>query len=230
MLLSNLPQEFLEQLDEACIVQITVRSGGHVEGHVNLRVALDVTEAEHDLIEIILLSSTTDCKADSKLPCHGRVVRDFQEWSQSRADLFGSQVLQCEKADTDMDLADIRYYVGQVNRPSVQVHRTSIAMVQGERDVGAKNGLGFGEDLLARSKEAYAFGRNASFGLVAFGTVDPVPASIDSPKAKSPFANMKELVVNAQSYLRRQTEQWTIRRVRLRQHGACWRSVVVLVW
>jgi len=170
--------------------------------HVNLRVALDVPEAEHDLVETLLLSITTDCKVDSKLMCHGRVVRDFHEWSQSRADLFGSQVLQCEKVDMDIDLADIRYYVGQVNRSSLQVHRSSIAMVQGERDVGAENGLGFGQDLLARSKESYTFGRNASFGLIAFGTVDPVPASIDSPKAKSPFANMKELVVDAQSYLR----------------------------
>jgi hypothetical protein len=70
-------------------------------------------------------------------------------------------------------------------------------MKQSERNVGAKNGLGFSKYLLACSKKSYTFAWGASLGLVVFCTVDPVPASTECSKAKSCFVNLEKLVVDA---------------------------------
>lgn len=92
--------------------------------------------------------------------------------------------------------------MGHINRLSLQHHWIGIAIVQGEGDVGAKNGLCFSKDLLARGKDSDALARCASLGLIAFCIVNPVPASTECPEAKSRFANLEELLVDTQSYLR----------------------------
>jgi hypothetical protein len=106
----NLPQEFLEQLSEACMVQTAVPSVAQVEGHGNLCVALDVPKAEPDPIEALLVCRAMDCKVIFKLPCYGRVVCNFHKRSLNLPGFFGSQVLQCVKLDVDGDLVDIRYH------------------------------------------------------------------------------------------------------------------------
>jgi hypothetical protein len=107
----------------------------------------------------------------------------------------------CVKLDVDVDIVGFRYHVSQIDGSSPQVRWIGVAIVQGERDFGAKKGVGFSKDLLASSKKLYALARVPSLGLVAFCAASSVPASIEWSKAKPSFADLEDLVVDPQSQL-----------------------------
>lgn len=88
---------------------------------------------------------------------------------------------------------------GQINRSSLQVHRITIGVVWGERNIGKKNRLCFSKKLLARGKDSDTLAQSASLGFVALGTLNSAPASVECSRAKIRFANLEELVIDVQS-------------------------------